>query len=77
MHPDQVLLHRSCFDRLLIHEDNTGYYCVKLVDQHANNYSIPPQTFNKIPTVIKQGITKKIIAHKDLGATALIVGNTK
>ena len=77
MHLDKALLHRPCFARLYVHEDNPGYYCVKVMDRHANIHPIPPQTFDKLPTVIKQGITKKIIAHKDLGATALIVGSTK
>ena len=50
---------------------------MEVVESHRNDHPIPPQTFDKLPTVIKQGITKKIVAFKDLGATALIVGNTK
>ena len=50
---------------------------MEVVESHRNDHPIPPQTFDKLPTVIKRGITKKIVAYKDLGATALIVGNTK
>jgi hypothetical protein len=76
LHPEKTPLHKPCFAGLLINENTPGHYCVQVLEPHTD-HPIPPQTFDKIPTIVKQGIAKKIVAYKDLGANALIVGTPK
>jgi hypothetical protein len=73
-HKEQILEHRACHARLMVNEDLPGHYCVQVLDKHVDDHPIPPQTFDRIPTIIKRGMVKKIIAYKDLGASALIIG---
>jgi hypothetical protein len=73
-HPEHVLFHRRCHAGLMVHEYIPGHYCVKVVERHVDDHPVPPQTFDKIPTIVKQGLIEKNIANKDLGASALIIG---
>lgn len=72
-HPDLPLKHVKCQARTAFHHDVDGYVCVYVQDGHTD-HPHPPQPFASLPPFVKSQLQDKIVEHRNVGASALIMG---